>query len=132
VFVEDITVSSIARARTQYLETDLPQRLGRYHANVDSLFWAWNDIWLDPVFRDWNIEPFLDSIRCPVLVIQGKQDEYGTAKQIEALQRRIPSVSAILLDNCKHAPHRDRYEATLSNVRQFLVSLTLRYSDRLS
>jgi pimeloyl-ACP methyl ester carboxylesterase len=116
VFVEDITLSSIARARVQYLETDLPQRLGRYHANVDSLFWAWNDVWLDPTFRDWNIESFLDAIHCPVLVIQGKQDEYGTVKQIEAVQRRIPSTSAILLDNCKHAPHRDCREATLSNI----------------
>jgi len=123
VFVEDITVSSIAQARKRHNETDMLQRLGRYHAHPDSLFRAWNDIWLDPGFRSWNIEPFLDFIRCPVLVLQGAQDEYGTTRQIEAIQRRIPSASAIVLDNCKHAPHRDRCEATLSAIRQFLRTL---------
>src|SRR5947207_490578 len=76
VFVEDTTVSSILQARALYKDTDLPQRLRRYHANADSLFWGWNNIWLDPAFRDWNIESFLDFIQCPVLVLQGAQDEY--------------------------------------------------------
>jgi pimeloyl-ACP methyl ester carboxylesterase len=120
VFVEDITVSSIAQARVLYQETDLSQRLGRYHSNVDSLFWGWSNIWLDPRFRDWNIESYLDCIRCPVLVIQGAQDEYGTTKQIDAIQRRLPSASTVILENCKHAPHRDRCEATLFAISQFL------------
>jgi pimeloyl-ACP methyl ester carboxylesterase len=120
VFVEDITVSSIAQVRVQYEDTNLPQRLARYHANVDSLFRGWNDIWLDPDFRSWNIESFLDFIRCPVLVLQGAQDEYGTTAQIDAIQRRIPSASAIILEDCGHAPHRDCGEATLSAITQFL------------
>ena len=123
VFVEEITVSSIAQARTLYQETDLPRRLGRYHENVDSLFWGWNNIWLDPCFRDWNIESFLASIRCPVLVIQGRQDEYGTAAQIEAIQRRIPSASALMLEDCKHTPHRNRGQATLYAICDFLRAL---------
>jgi pimeloyl-ACP methyl ester carboxylesterase len=123
VFVEDITVSGIAQARVLYNETDLPQRLGRYHANVDSLFWGWSNIWLDPRFRDWNIESYLDSIRCPVLAIQGAQDEYGTTRQIETIERRIPSAAAIVLDDCKHAPHRDRPEAIVSAIRRFLGAL---------
>jgi pimeloyl-ACP methyl ester carboxylesterase len=120
VFVEDITVSSIAQARDLYQQTDLPQRLGRYHTNADSLFWGWNNIWLDPGFRNWNIESFLDAIRCPVLVLQGADDEYGTIRQIEAIQRRIPAVSTIVLDGCKHTPHRDQRETTISTIRQFL------------
>ena len=123
VFVEERTVSTIAQARVLYQETDLPQRLGRYHAHVDSLFWGWNNIWLDPDFRGWNIEAFLDSTHCPVLILQGAQDEYGTAKQVEAIQRKIPSASAIILDNCKHAPHRDCCEATLSAIGQFLRAI---------
>ncbi len=71
VFVEDISVSNIAQARMRYQETDMPQRLARFHANVDSLFRGWSDIWLDPDFRSWNIESYLDLIRCPVLVLQG-------------------------------------------------------------
>lgn len=120
VFVEDITVSSIARARTLYHETDLAERLGRYHASVDAMFWGWNDVWLNPDFRSWNIESYLDHVRCPVLALQGAEDEYGTIRQIEAIQRRIPSVSTVILDDCRHAPHRDRPEATLSAISQFL------------
>ncbi len=122
VFVEDITRSSIARARVLYQETGLAGRLGRYHANGDSLFWGWNNIWLDPHFQDWNIEAFLDSVRCPVLVIQGADDEYGTLEQVEAIQRKIPSTTALVLDNCKHAPHRDRRDATLSAIVQAVRS----------
>jgi len=124
VFVEDVAVLSIAQARALYNETDLPQRLGRYHANVDSTFWGWNNIWLDPRFRTWNIESFLDLIRCPVLVLQGSQDEYGTARQIEAIRARIPSASVIMLENCKHAPHWDQCEATLSAINQFLRTIS--------
>lgn len=124
VFVEDISVSSIAQVREAYKQTDLPERLHRHHANADSLFWGWNNIWLDPDFREWNIESFLDPIRCPVLVLQGAQDEYGTIKQIEAIRARIPSTSAIVLDECKHAPHRDQCEATMAAVRQFLCTIS--------
>jgi pimeloyl-ACP methyl ester carboxylesterase len=120
VFVEDISVSSIAQARVLYEQTDLPQRLAKHHADADSLFWGWNNIWLDPDFRDWNIESFLDLIPCPVLALQGAQDEYGTVKQIGAIQARIPSTSALVLDDCKHAPHRDQREATLSAINHFL------------
>jgi pimeloyl-ACP methyl ester carboxylesterase len=123
VFVEDISVASIAQAREAYRQTDLPQRLARHHANVESMFWGWNNVWLDPSFRAWNIESFLDPIRCPVLVLQGVEDEYGTAKQVEAIQAKIPSASAVILQNCKHAPHRDQCEATLSAIRQFLRTL---------
>jgi pimeloyl-ACP methyl ester carboxylesterase len=123
VFVEDVTMSSIAKARVLYQETGLPQKLGRYHANVDALFRGWNDIWLDPAFRSWNIESYLDLIRCPVLVLQGAQDEYGTAKQIEAIQRRIPWATAMILDDCRHAPHRDCCRTTLSAIGSFLRSL---------
>jgi len=120
VFVEDITVSGIAQARALYNETDLPSRLGRYHENVDTLFWGWNNVWLDPRFRAWNIESYLDSIRCPVLALQGDRDEYGSTGQIDAIQRRIPSASAVILENCGHAPHRDRPEAVLSTISRFL------------
>lgn len=121
VFVEDLTVASIAQARDLYKQTDLPQRLGRYHSHVDALFWGWNDVWLDPRFRDWNIESCLDSIRCPVLVLQGAEDEYGTVKQIEAIQRSIPAASGVILENCKHSPHRDQPEAVLSAISLFIA-----------
>ncbi len=123
VFVEDVSVASIAQTGERYRQTNLPQRLARYHANADSLFWGWNNIWLDPNFRSWNIESFLDLICCPVLVVQGAQDQYGTVKQVEAILARIPSASAIILDECKHAPHRDQRQATLAAISQFLRTI---------
>ena len=85
IFVEDVTVANIEQARAAYLETDLPKKLGRYHDDVDSAFWGWNRIWLHPPFEQWNIEAELDAIRCPVLAVQGIDDEYGTLAQIRGI-----------------------------------------------
>jgi pimeloyl-ACP methyl ester carboxylesterase len=124
VFVEDLSVKSIAEAKTAYETTDLPRKLSRYHQHAEATFWGWNDIWLDPRFRSWNIESCLDSIRCPVLVIQGEDDEYGTVRQIEAIQARIPSTQILLLPHCRHSPHRDQPEATLDRVAEFVAALS--------
>jgi pimeloyl-ACP methyl ester carboxylesterase len=123
VFVEDLTVESIAQAKVTYQTTDLPRRLARHHQDSERTFWGWNNIWLDPRFRSWNIESCLESIRCPVLVIQGEDDEYGTVRQIQAIQARIPAAQVALLPQCKHAPHRDQTEATLERMLAFVNSL---------
>jgi len=124
VFVEDISVQSIAQAKVAYQTTDLPRKLRRYHAHADSLFRGWNDIWLDPAFREWNIESCLDAIRCPVLVLQGLDDEYGTIRQVEAIRARIPAAAGRMLENCKHAPHRDQPGVVLEQIVAFLNQLT--------
>jgi len=123
VFVEDLTVDSIALAKTAYETTDLAQRLARHHDDADRTFWGWNKIWLDSRFRSWNIESCLDSIRCPVLVIQGEDDEYGTPKQVRAIQARLPAAQAALFAQCKHAPHRDQPDLTLRRIAGFMESL---------
>jgi pimeloyl-ACP methyl ester carboxylesterase len=120
VFVEPISVTSIAAARTAYLEQGLRERLARYHDDVDSAFWGWNDVWLDPAFRDWNIEAELDAIRCPLLAVQGEDDEYGTLEQIHAIARRLPKTRLLALANCGHSPHRDRPEALIDAAGAFL------------
>jgi pimeloyl-ACP methyl ester carboxylesterase len=120
VFVEDLSLKRIAEAKIAYETTDLARKLGRYHEDVDATFWGWNDIWLDPHFRSWNIESYLDSIRCPALVIQGEDDKYGTIKQIEAIQARIPSAQVLLFPRCGHSPHRDQEEVTLERVAEFV------------
>src|SRR5437879_3197077 len=84
VFVEDISVRSIAEAKTAFEGTDLAEKLGRYHADAAKTFRGWNDIWLDSAFRSWNIEEVLPRIHCPVLAIQGFDDEYGTKATLEA------------------------------------------------
>src|SRR5258705_14010166 len=105
VFVEDISVKSIAEAKTAFETTDLPQKLGRYHADAAKTFWGWNDIWLHPDFRGWNIEEFLPRIRCPILAIQGFDDEYGTMAQLEAVARQTGGPLGLLhLAGCPPSP----------------------------
>jgi len=123
VKVEDLTVRSIAAAKTAYLETDLRRRLSRHHADVDSVFWGWNRIWLEPQFRAWNIEDLLASIRCPILAIQGQDDEYGTLAQIASIKRAAPDSSVLVLSSCRHSPHRDQPQAVLDAAREFVSGL---------
>ena len=123
VFVEDLSVASITEAKVAYLTTDLPRKLGRYHQHVDATFWGWNDIWLDPQFRSWNIEEYLPAIRCPILCIQGEEDEYGTIAQVKAIQARVPATEIVMLPNCKHSPHRDQPEATLERMAEFVAEV---------
>ena len=109
LFVEDISIASIRKARVAYETTDLRQRLARYHDDVDSAFYGWNDVWLSPDFRVWNIERELATISCPVLAVQGTDDEYGTLAQVRAIARLLPGRATVLeLERCGHSPHRDR------------------------
>ncbi len=126
VFVEDLSVASITQAKVAYLTTDLPRKLGRYHQHVDATFWGWNDIWLDPQFRAWNIEEYLPAIRCPILCIQGEDDEYGTIAQVKAIQAAVPAAEIVMLPNCKHSPHRDQTEATLERMAEFVAAVERR------
>ena len=111
VFVEDISVESIAEAKTAYEQTDLRSKLARYHDDVDSAFYGWNDVWLSPAFRSWSIVDDLDGIRCPLLAVQGHDDHYGTMAQIDTIAHRAPQTRLTKLDNCGHSPHRDAPQA---------------------
>jgi pimeloyl-ACP methyl ester carboxylesterase len=120
IMVEEISVTSIAQARETYRNTELRSRLARYHDDVDSAFWGWNDIWLAPAFRDWTIEPEIASIRCPLLAIQGRDDEYGTLEQIRGIARRVPQAQLLELPDCGHSPHKDQPQAVIAASIDFL------------
>ena len=123
IVVETLSVTSIAATRETYLQTDLKSRLARHHADVDSAFWGWNHIWLDPAFARWSIESLLPAIRCPVLAIQGEDDEYGTMAQVDGIAAALPSGQCRLLalDRCGHSPQRDRPEAVIESSCAFLA-----------
>jgi pimeloyl-ACP methyl ester carboxylesterase len=126
VFVEDISVESIAAAKLAYEATDLRAKLGRYHADVDSAFWGWNRIWLDPDFRQWNIEEYLPAVACPVLAIQGEDDEYGTMEQLRRIGRGVRDAELVDLADCRHSPHKDQPEAVLDAITRFVDRVTAR------
>ena len=120
-FVEDISVRSIAEAAQAYEHGGLRERLRRYHDdNVDTAFWGWNRAWLAPEFRNWRLDDHLAHIRVPMLIIQGKEDRYGTAAQLELAQAdTYCPVETLLLDNCGHSPQVDQPEATLTAIADF-------------
>jgi pimeloyl-ACP methyl ester carboxylesterase len=121
VFVEELSVRSIAAVRREYETTELRARMARYHSDVDRTFFGWNDVWLTEEFREWNIEDSLPRIRAPILTMQGVADEYGTPAQLERIARRarVP-VDRLLLARCAHAPHRDRRAVVESTVAGWL------------
>jgi pimeloyl-ACP methyl ester carboxylesterase len=120
IMVEDLSIESIEKARTAYLETDLRQRLAKYHDDPDSAFWGWNAIWLHPPFREWSIEDEIGTIRCPLLAVQGLDDEYGTLEQIRGIARRLPQTQTLELADCGHSPHRDQPERLLAAAAEFI------------
>jgi pimeloyl-ACP methyl ester carboxylesterase len=125
VFVEDLGIESIRRIGEDYRSGNLRQRLERYHGDlVDNAFRGWNDVWLNPEFRSWNIEEYLPRIRVPVLLIQGADDQYGTRAQIEAIEREVAGpVQELILKDCGHSPHLDQPEQTLEAITSFLDDL---------
>jgi pimeloyl-ACP methyl ester carboxylesterase len=121
ILVEPFGLASIRLAREAYETTDLKQRLARYHDDVDSAFRGWNDIWLDPAFERWNIEAELATIACPVLAVQGLDDEYGTLEQIRGIARRVPGTRLLELPGCGHSPHRDQPQRLTAAASRFIA-----------
>jgi len=122
--VEDVAVQSIEAARRSYETTNLRDRLARYHSDPDSAFRGWNDNWLNPDFRGWNIDAYLPRITCPILAIQGIDDHYGTMEQIERISRVVPGGDVLKLRDCGHSPHRDQPAAVIERVTQFVKGRT--------
>jgi pimeloyl-ACP methyl ester carboxylesterase len=123
VFVEAYGLQSIRESRRAYLEDDLRERLARRHRDVESAFWGWNDIWLHPDFVSWNIEAMLPEIHCPVLGIQGLDDQYGTMAQLDRIERSVRNFRRLELLECGHSPHRDQPAAVVEASVEFLANL---------
>jgi pimeloyl-ACP methyl ester carboxylesterase len=119
-FVEELNIDSIARVRTEYETTDLRSRLARYHTNPDIAFRGWNDAWLDPEFRAFDITSYLSAIDVPVLALQGADDPYGTEAQLGAVRRHVTAPSRTrLIPGARHAPHLEAKEPTLAEIVRF-------------
>lgn len=124
VFVEDVTIAGIERARSAYATGSLRERLEPWHADVDATFRGWTDVWLLPGFRAWTIERSIAGVRCPALVIQGEDDPYGTAAQVEAIARGTGGpVESLLLPECGHAPHAEQPAVVLDAMARFVAAL---------
>lgn len=107
VLVEDITIEGVGLAAQGYHKNNIYKKLEKYHGpKAHDLFWAWADTWLNPAFKAWNITHFLSQISCPVLLIQGREDEYASLDQQNLIAQRIGNLAqTIVLENCGHSPH---------------------------
>ncbi|WP_420404495.1 alpha/beta fold hydrolase [Nisaea sp.] len=123
-FTEEMGLAAIGEARTAYVEGDLRNRLAKYHSDVDVAFRGWNDAWLDPAFKAWDIRTCLDRIQVPVLCLQGEGDQYGTVEQVRVVAERVPEqVEIRMIADCRHAPHLEASDTTLREITEFVAGL---------
>jgi len=120
IMVEELSVVGIERTRRAYLDTDLRRRLAQHHDDPDSAFWGWNDAWLHPSFRQWSIVSEIGAITCPLLAVQGVDDEYASLEQIRGIARRVPQTQLLELADCGHSPHRDQPDTLIAAVTAFM------------
>jgi len=124
VFTEAHGLAEIRRAGEAYRHGDLRPRLARYHENVDTAFFGWHDAWTHPDFEAWNLEGFLPHIDVPVLLIQERDDPYGTEAQLDAIERGVAGpVRRLVLPGEGHAPHRRHPDEVIAAVDRLLASL---------
>lgn len=123
ILVEEFGLVSIRQAREQYLSGGLRERLARYHDDVDSAFWGWNDVWLSARFPEWQIAAELCTITHPVLAIQGEDDPYGTMAQIDGIARVCPQTVLCKLPACGHSPHRDQSTSVITAIQAFFQDI---------
>lgn len=124
VFVEELTVASIAEITAGFPHNErLRAGLARHHAEPDVTFGRWSAIWLEPAFRAWNITALLPQVHAPTLVLQGRDDEYGTAAQVDAIRALVPRAEATFFSGCRHAPHRDARAGVLERTARFVAGI---------
>jgi pimeloyl-ACP methyl ester carboxylesterase len=123
ILVEDKALRGIEVAGEIYCTSDMKSRLWRYHDSPEMVFYRWHDAWLSPPFRDWNIEKQIPSIRCPILAIQGYEDEYATMEHIDGIKRLAPQTELLKLENCRHSPHKDQPDIVASAAIKFIDSV---------
>lgn len=124
VFTEPGGLASIREAKRQFETTDFPERMRKYHRDPHKTFYLWSDVWLDPSFERWNIEASISQISCPVLLIQGEDDEYGTMAQLDAIARQVGGrCEQLRLPQCGHSPSKDQPEQVLDGMVTFIREL---------
>jgi pimeloyl-ACP methyl ester carboxylesterase len=124
VMVEDVSIRSIEQARTAFESGGLRERLARYHADVDTAFWQWNDVWLSSAFRAFDIREDCRRITAPVLALQGVDDAYGTMRQIEEIAPTQGPLQLQAIAACGHSPHRDQPAQVTDLIARFLRQIS--------
>lgn len=121
VFVEGETIVSIASIRDAFPESDMATRMAKYHRDPESTFHGWADVWLSSAFRTWNIEEYLPGVSCPVLLIQGDADQYGTTRQLDSIADTVTGpVTTVVVKGAGHSPHLSHRDEVTAAVVDFI------------
>ncbi len=125
-FTESAGLREITKAKQAYDEGDLKFKMSKYHRDADTTFRGWNDSWLHPDFESWNVADVLNGVNVPVLAIQGADDQYGTLRQIQEIEKRCKTpVTLLVLDGCRHSPHLDQPSMVLDAVNAYCGGLAV-------
>lgn len=120
VFVEAMTLDGIRAADAAFGAGKL-RALGKYHGDkTATIFKAWSETWLSYGFQFWNIEYLLPSIECAALIVQGSEDQYGSAAQVDAIVAQALNAVPAMIEQCGHAPHHEQPDALLALMEGFL------------
>jgi len=127
IFVEQITIEGIRNAVEAFETTSLKEKFVRYHKeHTETIFYRWANRWLSPEFSNWNIQKDLSKITCPVLVLQGEDDAYGTPAQVEGIASQVSGpVRVKLIPDCGHTPHFQAKDTVLSEMTRFIREIFL-------
>ena len=113
------TVETINLLEASYASSDMSRRLARYHRDADAVFHSWMRSNRSTLFTEYPLRPYLERVTCPVLVLQGQHDEFGTHRQFDALQETLPDAQHVALD-AGHLLHREQPELVAAHVQAFL------------
>ena len=127
VLVEEAAITAITGAKVAFEAGDavgsLRARLAKHHADSEGAFWQWNDVWLSPQFRNFDIRPACRMINAPLLLVQGLDDEYGTMLQLDEIALAAPHAVQLRLAECGHSPQRDQPQKTVTAIADFLKTV---------
>ena len=119
--MEEISINSIKNIKKIWLNSNLKKKLNKYHKDVVGAFEGWCNIWLTEEFKTWNIEKYLKDIKVPILLIQGKNDEYGSLDQILGINKQVTTkIENIIIEKCGHSPFKDHPEIVNNAINKFL------------
>lgn len=123
VFTEAEGLSSIEAVRASFPGSEMSEKMSKYHADPKATFYGWADVWLRPEFRIWNLEEYLPEIGCPVLLIQCDEDEYGSLRQLDAIERRVGGpIERLMVSGSGHSPHLIDPEAVTAATVRFVAA----------
>ncbi|WP_135230620.1 alpha/beta fold hydrolase [Deinococcus fonticola] len=124
-FVEDQTLSGVAEAREQFRDERQVARLAKYHGNKARwVLSAWTDTWLSPDFGAWTLKDVLPRVTCPLLVIHGVHDEYGSLRHPQMIGELSGGPAQVeIIQEAYHVPHREKPEVIVQMVAAFVANL---------